>query len=62
VVSTTTVSAAGPLVGSVAGAPVVGAAAIRVAAAAAGTSMIGDNLAVAVATNGPPAFERVRLG
>jgi hypothetical protein len=45
------------------GASTVTAAAIRVAAAAAGRSAVRDDVAVAVATLwSPPAFERVRLG
>jgi hypothetical protein len=50
VVSTAAVAAAGPPVGSVVGAPIVAAAAVRVAAPAAGRSAVRDDLAVAVAT------------
>jgi hypothetical protein len=49
VVSTVATAAAGPLVGSVVGAAIVAAAAIRVTAAAA-TGAVRDDLAVAFAT------------
>jgi hypothetical protein len=43
-------AAAGPPVGSMVGAPVVAAAAVRVAAPTTGRSAVRDDLAVAVAT------------
>jgi hypothetical protein len=50
VVSTAAVAASGPPVGSVVGASVVAAVAVRVTAATVGRSTVRDNLAVAVAT------------